>query len=187
MRPILTQKMIKYKRFNFGVWRNWLAHSHGVRKVARSSRVTPTMEVDKLYQSLLNASFRFVSYRPRSEKEIVDFLQKKLVKWKKQDSETFNKVLARLIDLEYIDDKKFADWWVEQRTRFRPKGNRVIEYELYQKGIAKDIISDALMARNSVEAAQKAIAKKKFDKKKLYEYLTRRGFDADTIKKVQYE
>ena len=26
----------------FGVWRNWLAHSHGVRKVARSSRVTPT-------------------------------------------------------------------------------------------------------------------------------------------------
>ncbi|OGG24312.1 hypothetical protein A3A79_03960 [Candidatus Gottesmanbacteria bacterium RIFCSPLOWO2_01_FULL_43_11b] len=135
----------------------------------------------------MNAVIRFVSFRPRSEKEIRDFLTKKIIKWKVSDDLLLNKVIDRMEDLGYIDDKKFADWWVEQRTRFRPKGNRVIEYELYQKGIAKDIISDALMARNSVEAARKAVAKKNFDKKKLYEYLTRRGFDADTIKKVQYE
>src|SRR3990167_10049603 len=106
------------------------------------------------YERLMNAVIRFVSFRPRSEKEIRDFLTKKIIKWKVSDDLLLNKVIDRMEDLGYIDDKKFADWWVEQRTRFRPKGNRVIEYELYQKGIAKDIISDALMARNSVEAAR---------------------------------
>jgi len=132
------------------------------------------------YEKLINAAIRFVSFRPRSEHELREFLLKK------PNNEDIEKVIIRMRELGYVNDEKFAAWWVEQRTAFRSKGNRIIEFELIQKGVAKNIILEALLGRDSLAAAKKAISKKKIDKKKLYEYLARRGFDADTISKVQY-
>ena len=143
------------------------------------------------YEKLVNAAIRFVSFRPRSEKELRDFLNKKLTKWEVSGAGLLHKVIARMGELGYMDDTKFAEWWVEQRTAFRPKGNFAISLELKAKGVPEAVIASALASRGSkslVEAVRRAIGRKRFKSpRQFYEYLARRGFDADTIKRVQYE
>ncbi len=148
------------------------------------------------YERLVNASIRFVSFRPRSEKELRDFLTKKLNKWKVSGDLLISKVIARMGELGYVDDEKFAQWWVEQRTAFKPKGNRLIHMELKSKGVAEAVIASVLAPRGSeslLTAARQAVARKLplwaklpilVRKKKLYDYLGRRGFDGETIAKV---
>ena len=149
------------------------------------------------YELLVNAAIRYVSFRPRSVKELTDFLNKKLTRWKISGAGLLAKVIARMEELGYADDEKFAEWWVSQRTEFKPKGNRYIQMELRGKGVPDDVIASALALRGSVSlltAAKQAVAKKiplwaKLPplerKKKLYEYLARRGFDSNTISRVQ--
>lgn len=139
------------------------------------------------YQKLLNAAFRFVSYRPRSEKEIRDFLQKKLKRYKIKDNAVFEQVIERVRELGYIDDKKFVSWWLEQRATHRPKGNRLLLQELKAKGIDQKLISDEL--GNARRAIQKKIILWKrllplARKKKIYDFLARRGFAGSTIFRI---
>lgn len=158
-----------------------------------------------VYEKLLGASLRFVSYRPRSEKEIRDFLTKKLKRWKVFGGTVEDKVIARLTELGYVDDTKFAEWWVEQRRTFKPKGAQLIRRELQAKGINKEIITNALAERycyltsgrkpndnifSEKELAEKAIQKKLplwtslpplAWKQKVYSFLGSRGFDSETI------
>ncbi len=54
--------------------------------------------------------------------------------------------IPKLIELDLLDDQKFARWWVEQRLRFRPKGNRALTAELLAKGIDREIISQVLLS-----------------------------------------
>lgn len=150
------------------------------------------------YEKLVNAAIRFVSFRPRSKKELTDFLNKKLTRWKVSGAGLIAKVIGRMEELGYADDEKFAQWWVDQRTAFKPKGNRYIQMELRGKGVSDAVIASVLALRGSgslLAAARYAIAKKMplwaklpllVRQKKLYEYLARRGFDSDTIRKVQY-
>jgi len=149
------------------------------------------------YERLVNAAIRFVSYRPRSQKELTNFLDKKLTRWKQPGAGLIAKVIGRMEELGYVDDAKFAAWWVEQRTTFKPKGNRYIQMELRAKGVPEAVIASVLASRGSVsllDAARQAVAKKMpiwaklpllERKKKLYDYLGRRGFDSDTISQVQ--
>jgi len=152
------------------------------------------------YERLVNASLRFVSYRPRSEKEFTDFLSKKLNTWKVSGDVLIKKVIERMRELGYVDDRAFAIWWRDQRTDFKPKGRRFIALELARKGISREIIEDALSASedepgalNEVENAKKAIEKKLVlwshkpiieQKKKMYTFLAQRGFSSDTIGKI---
>jgi regulatory protein len=150
------------------------------------------------YELLVNAAIRYVSFRPRSKKELTDFLNKKLTRWKVSGAGLLAKVITRMEELGYADDGKFAEWWVDQRTAFKPKGNRYIQMELKSKGVPDAVIASVLASRGSVSllaAARQAIAKKMplwaklpplERKKKLYDYLARRGFDSDTIRRVQY-
>jgi regulatory protein len=137
------------------------------------------------YERLVNAAIRYVSFRPRSEKELRDFLLKK------PQSEDIEKVIARMRELGYVDDGKFAEWWVAQRTDFKPKGNNYIKMELKAKGVSEVVISSILSSRGSeslVEAAKRAVGRKQFKTpQQFYNFLARRGFDADTISRVKYE
>ncbi len=167
----------------------------GCVRLAVQVRASRLME-NLYYEKLVNASLRFVSYRPRSEKELADFLTKKITKWKLSGALLVQKVIGRMGELGYVDDEKFALWWLGQRTTFKLKGNRVIAMELAAKGVSRAIISQVLATRepqSALEDAQKAIAKKEGAwaklppqerKKKLYDYLGRRGFDFETIAKL---
>jgi len=139
-----------------------------------------------------NLALKFLARRPRSEREVKDYLKKKKV-----PDEQIEMILSKLREQKFVNDYEFATWWIEQRTRFRPKGRRVIEIELQQKGISREIVKELRiknhesrgsdekeLARNLI---QKRIAKyKELSRQELYQklggFLARRGFDLDIIK-----
>lgn len=144
--------------------------------------------MDDLYAKLLESSIRFVSFRPRSEKEFKDFLLKKLQRRKISDVRIIDRVLTRLRDLGYADDAKFVSWWINQRQSHKPKGARLIIQELKVKGIdVRDLnLDEDVLARQAVAKKLPLWGKlpKLEQKKKIYGFLGRRGFSYTTIASV---
>jgi len=152
-------------------------------------------EVEKIIkkaelQKTLDKILRFATLRPRSEKEIKDWFKRKKV------HETIHEELFdRLNRLELVDDEKFAKWWVEQRLQFRPKPKSIMYQELRIKGIKKEIIGEVLENTdvNEEKFAKDLLEKKKYKwkglnkliaKRKMSEFLARKGFDWDVIRKI---
>ena len=150
------------------------------------------MAADLAYDKLIAAAYRFLSYRPRSEKELRDFCDKTLRRHHTTAPLVIKRVLERCTELGYVDDKKFVEWWVHQRTTFKPKGIRVIISELRAKGIARDAV-EAYVASSTSSSGERELAKRAISKKlvlwqplpllkrkqKIVEFLLRRGFDSE--------
>lgn len=153
---------------------------------------------ENTYERLLTSSFRFLSVRPRSIYEVKEYLARKLQKWNEVDSGVIEGVLNRLEELEYLDDRKFAVWVLESRSRRSPRGSRLIERELIQKGINKNLIEEVLSKENGTLESELSLAAKAIQKKvqlwqklpvlerknKLYGFLIRRGFRWEIVKKI---
>jgi regulatory protein len=111
----------------------------------------------------------------------------------------------RLVALGYLDDAAFARWWGEQRDRHSPRGQRMIEAELRQHGVPRDVIEDfrtqhgdperrpedAHLPGSEQDRAAEALARHlrgrpvPTDSKALQRlgmYLVRRGFAPDTAR-----
>lgn len=141
---------------------------------------------DKLYEKTL----RFLSFRPRSEKEIKDYLIKK-----KADGLTTKKIIEKLKQHKFLSDEEFTRWWIEQRTRVKPRGLRLIKFELKQKGIDKELIDDIFendqssdLEKATILATKRLSRYKNETPQKIYEkmgrFLASKGFDYDVIKEV---
>ena len=130
-------------------------------------------EFGKLYQRALE----WVLLRPRSERETNDYLYKKIYE-KKLDKQYINLIIEKLKNKKYLDDFKFAEWYVENRFVKKGISRKRLAMELMKKGISAEIIDDVLDARNDEEEILKIIAKKraKYDDEKLIQYLCRQGF-----------
>ena len=140
--------------------------------------------VERAYQRALH----FLSYRPRSTAEVRTYLQRKGT-----PPEAIEEVIARLERVGLIDDVAFARFWLENRETFRPRGKRGLRYELRQKGIAPAIIEEILTDYDEEAAAYRvALARARrlpkddarVFRKRLYDYLARRGFDYEVIQTV---
>jgi regulatory protein len=154
---------------------------------SRAEKLIKEDEFLKFYDRVL----RFLSYRPRSEKELQDWFKKKQV-----GSETQRLIEKKLRRLNYLDDREFARWWVEQRMSFRPFGKRRLLLELRQKGISQEMIEEQLNSLKDEELSRLAVklAKKKLKvlknqpyfeaREKLTAFLARRGFGWEIIKEV---
>jgi regulatory protein len=133
--------------------------------------------VDLAYQRAV----RYLSLRPRSETEMATYLA-----GKEYSEEVVVAVMNRLRVRGYVDDDAFARFWVENRTRFRPRGARALRYELRQKGVDRTTIDEALEEQDDDTAAWAAteskierwqsLPREEFEKK-LMGFLARRGFD----------
>lgn len=149
------------------------------------------------YDEAYVKAIKFLSYRPRSEKEVRDNLLKK----KKYDSVVIERVISTLREQRFLNDHDFAKWWVNSRKRFKLRAERIIKLELRQKGVAKEIIDESFQIREDDEQGMQddgALALKLVKKqlprykgvpknevyKKLGGFLARRGFDWETIKKA---
>jgi regulatory protein len=140
--------------------------------------------VEAAYSRVLD----YLSYRPRSQAEVVTYLQKRGL----SDAQ-IEAVTARLKRAGLVDDEEFARFWIENRERFRPRGLRALRYELRSKGIGDDVIDQALAGIDVSESAYRAAGKKvrqwnhldrkTFDRK-MVEYLARRGFDYEVAREV---
>lgn len=142
------------------------------------------------FQKTLDKLLRFATLRPRSEREILNWFRRKKI-----HESLHKKLINKLKNLSILNDKKFSEWWVEQRIQFKSKSKREIIYELRQKGIKRAIIEKTIskMAINDLKAAQELFEKnrdrweklgKAGVRKKAWEYLARKGFSWDVVKKV---
>ncbi len=132
----------------------------------------------KIYEKTLN----LLSFRPRSEWELRDYLKRK-----KQDSPTTEKILNKLSKNGYVNDRQFAERWVENRRLLKSTSRRRLAQELRQKRISDDVIDEVLAADETDEkqVLKELIERKKNrypDKLKLMQYLARQGFSYDDIK-----
>lgn len=101
------------------------------------------------YGLLLDKTLRWISSRPHSEKELMIYLNKPNPKAKTPKSEmAVQMVIDKLTKLGYVNDEEFAKWYIESRTRSRPRGKRLLALELRAKGIDKEVITSLLEARD---------------------------------------
>jgi len=142
------------------------------------------------FQKTLDKLLRFAMVRPRSEKEVKDYLYRKKV-----PEMMYSDFFLKLKNFELIDDTKFAKWWVETRQEFRPKPRRIIKQELIIKGVDKQIIDEVLdetkfdeekLAKDLLKSREnhwKGLEKNKRKQKKI-EYLIRKGIGYDIAKRA---
>ena len=148
-------------------------------------------ESEVAYQKALH----YLSFRTRSEAEI----RKNLRKHQFSD-EVADDVIERLQRQHLVDDLAFAQNWIENRSEFRPRGQRALQAELRQKGIANEIIADALTDIDEENLAYQAAVKqvRKYRqlewqefRQKMIAFLARRGFSygvaAPAVQKIWSE
>ena len=153
----------------------------------RSRAATPKTPQGDPY----DVAVRYLGPRPRSVAEIRRHLRSK-----RFDQPAIDKAVDKLRAQRYIDDEAFARYWVEQRDRFRPKGQRAIVSELLQKGVSREAIELAMGERepDSEVKRARAVIKRPITrwasmddperKRKIHQYLVQRGFSYDTIEEV---
>ncbi len=138
-------------------------------------------EFGKLYQRTLEWSLS----RPRSEREVRDYLYKKVIE-KKLDKNYIETISQRVKEKKYLNDETFAEWYVENRFVKRGISKKRLKMELMKKGISNEIIEKVLDIRNDEEEILKIIEKKrkKYDDEKLIQYLCRQGFDYQLVQNL---
>ncbi|GAB4415109.1 MAG: RecX family transcriptional regulator [Anaerolineae bacterium] len=147
---------------------------------AEIERLKADDELDKAY----NSAVRYLGYRPRSQAEIERNLRDK-----GYAPEVTEHVIARLRQEQYLDDEAFAQFWLENRERFRPRGRQALRYEMKQKGLDPAVIESTLADLDEDESAWSAIEGKFYRwksleeqelKQKVMAFLSRRGFNYET-------
>jgi regulatory protein len=139
-------------------------------------------------QDCLDAAYRYLSYRPRSEGEIRQWLHKRGFA-----NEVAKKAIAKLREQNLSDDFAFAQFWTENRLSFRPKSKRLIRKELSDKKVAAEIIEQVTKDIDDEEIAYKLGASRMptlahLDYpdfyRRLSSYLAYRGFGYEVIKRT---
>lgn len=141
----------------------------------------------------------FLGTRPRTRRE----LELRLRRAAATDA-VIATTLRRLEALGLVDDVAFARWWAEQRDRHAPRGRRLVEAELRQRGVPREVM-EALrgeelaepalgaegMPGSESERASAALARHLKGRpmpdevkaiQRLGAFLMRRGFDAETVR-----
>lgn len=138
----------------------------------------------RAYERTLN----YLSYRARTRAEVERYLAGKQV-----DEDVIQAVVTRLAELRLLDDVGFARMWVENRERLAPRGRRMLQHELRQKGVGSEDIAVALEDLDEAASAYRAASarahryvpldRQTFDRR-LGGFLLRRGFSYDLVREV---
>jgi regulatory protein len=139
-------------------------------------------------QNCLDTAYRYLSYRPRSEAEIRQYLHRR-----RFADEVAEKAIAQLREQNLSDDFSFAKFWTDNRLSFRPKSKRLIKKELRDKKVAAEIIEQVTKDIDDEEIAYKlgssrmpALAHLDYPDfyRRLSSYLTYRGFGYEAVKRT---
>lgn len=145
-----------------------------------------------LYIKAQNTALKFLGYKMRTEKEVLD----KLIK-EQYSEEIIARVMEFLIKYDYINDREYCRRYIKETLKLRPKGIYMIKSELKAKGIDEDTADEVLEEAQIDElyVAEMLLEKKyegfaEMDQKELtrvYGYLQRRGFSFGIIKEAVAE
>jgi regulatory protein len=179
--------------FAFGIHED-LVVRHGLQVGAS---LTPEeireIEADEAYVEAKQTALDYLAYKPRTEQEV----RRKL---RKQDvpRPVIDDVIARLYELEYLDDESYAHDYAHNRFSSKKYGPVRIRRELEERGVDRHLAAaavDELFAEKSARGAAWEHAEKRWPRladeddprrrrQKLYRYLRRRGFTSDTIRPI---
>lgn len=189
-------------KFAFGLDSETLIKEKVTEGKALLEKDVEALKEASLYSKLLNGALNFLSFRPRSKKELGRNLDARLYRIiGKRDEDLSQKlkqqVVSKIEGWGYLNDGEFARWWVEQRTKGKSlRGPQLIKTELMGKGVDRKVIDEAL--KNFKEAVSKDALVQMLGKKgrllknkplfeqrrKLYDFLLRRGFDFDVAREA---
>ena len=102
--------------------------------------------------SALSVALRYLTARPRSERELRTRLRQRNIG---------EAVIDRTVEQSegtrgLLDDFTFAQYWVDQRVTFRPRSRRMLEMELRQKGVNGSAIEDVTLDMDDEAEAYRA-------------------------------
>ena len=144
-----------------------------------------SLQENNRYQKCLDTALRLLRLQARSEREITMRLQQR--GFSEKDIQA---ALSNLKRLGLIDDKDFARFWRDNRQAYNPRSRKMTEMELRQKGVPLDIIEDEVSTIDDTSSAYRAALKYARNlntadypgfRRRLGEYLRRRGFGYDVI------
>jgi regulatory protein len=155
------------------------------------------LESESQFGKLYGRTLEYCLMRPHSAKEVRDYLYKKTRDTRTKTggikkgvpAEITERVFARLTEKGYIDDEKFARYWVENRSVTKGASRRKLIAELRAKGVESSLVERLWedSERSDGDELQKIIAKKRNrypDDQKFMQYLARQGFSYDDIKQA---
>lgn len=141
------------------------------------------------YERSWNYVLWLLGRKAYTQKQLRDKLRQK-----EASPEIIDRVMTRLNELKFIDDKAYADMYV--RSRKSKKGSIALKQELFQKGISETLVEKSLeplsfdsqlvSAKQLLEKYQWRLAKTEAQKRygKAYSYLARRGFPSDVVREA---
>lgn len=161
-----------------------------------------TLDDLKQAEELLRAkekAMRLLSHHARSEKEIRDRLRRASFR-----ASLVDEVVSALKRSALLDDVAFARMYAHDTMARKPLGKHLLRQQLRAKGVAKETIEpliEELYTPESEESFALSLAKKRLvrllppprarnhqnllkEKKRLTDYLVRRGFDWETVSSV---
>ncbi|MFA6439045.1 MAG: RecX family transcriptional regulator [Bacteriovoracaceae bacterium] len=142
--------------------------------------------------SVKSIALRYRSYRPRSAKEIEEYLQKKGF-----DDGHIHQAISYLSDNGLLNDREYARMFCRDKLLLKPIGKQSMKQLLYKKGIDRAII-ESVLAECYTSESEYALAlfegERKYKriaslpaltkKKRIYEHLMRRGYDSALAMKI---
>ena len=140
---------------------------------------------DKVYGKILN----FLSFRPRSVKEVKD----RLYQYEIKDVMEQKIIIEKLQSHGYLDDLTFAKWFIESRNTHKLKSPRLIRQELAAKGISRELLDQVMTEVVSPEVTISRLLSKKLgdkrhlnpaERQKISAFLARQGFPWEKIAEV---
>lgn len=152
------------------------------------------LEGESQFGKVYMRALEYCLMRPHSAREVKDYLYRKTRDTRRPDGsvkagvpeDITARVYDRLVEKRYIDDQRFAEYWVENRNLRKGSSRRKLEAELRAKGVDGTIIETTLgeTDRTDLDEITKIIQKKQArypEPQKLIAYLARQGFSYDVI------
>lgn len=137
-------------------------------------------------QQAVDRALNYLSFRPRSREEVRRYLRRK-----ETPPEIIEAALARLDRLDFVNDRAFAEFWIETRGQFNPRGAHALKNELRMKGVEREVVDELVDDEQDEERALRAGRKKAMSlvnvpnmdyarfRNRLGSFLQRRGFGYD--------
>ncbi len=160
-----------------------------VEKDGYWEEIAYTKQLEQAKSTALN----YISNRIRTEKETVEYLQKKGF-----EEELVAEVIAFLHQYQYLDDETYCRAWIHDRVQFHPCGRKKMAAELSKKVSDRQLVQMSLEAYFSEEqeldlamaAAEQKLrtssGKKKAGREQLARFLYSRGYGSSIIGQVLY-